>query len=285
MSYICPILKVSGYFVNLILIIFFGVFSGLNKLKNLSEQEISDNDTFSINNFEQNFENANKVIIFRPLNIFPLFDYSFRYLLTQVITLEHFFLLFNCALNESQVLIVSDSYYNLMLISECLISLLNPFKWPHVYVPILPSKLGLHYLDAPTPFIMGINSRLRNFVKPNRIACYYDCDIKKMELNFDISNFIIPPFFEDLRHDLNELFNYDSRLYSDLTKSETLRRVSEIALKYNFLNDNFTCLDDIKLTQSIRMLFFNKLKKCILNNYQHYICVLDSKVSRNNFKI
>lgn len=175
-----------------------------------------------------------------------------------------------------------------MLISECLISLLNPFKWPHVYVPILPSKLGLHYLDAPTPFIMGINSRLRNFIKPNRIACYYDCDIKKMELNLDISNFVIPPFFEDLRHDLNELFNYDARLYSDLTKSETLRRVSEIASKFNFSNDNSNCLDDIKLTQSIRMLFFNKFKKCILNNYQHYICVLDSKVCLNiilNLKI
>ncbi|XP_046915530.2 DENN domain containing pinstripe [Dermatophagoides farinae] len=229
--------------------------------------------------FDKTFEIANTVIIFRPLNVYPLFDYSFRLLLTKVITFENLLLLFSCALNEFQILIVSDSYYNLMLISECLIALLNPFKWQHVYVPILPSKLGLHYLDAPTPFIMGINSRLRNFIKPKRIACYFDCDSKNLELNVDSNEFHIPPFVEELRNDLQDLFSGDTRLmYSDQPKSEALKRVSELAHRYNVVDNEFTCLDEVKLNQSIRMLFFNKIKKCILNNYQHYImCVADPK--------
>lgn len=42
-----------------------------------------------------------------------------------------------------------------MLCGECITSLLFPFSWPHVFVPILP--LSQHgFLDAPVPFIMGL---------------------------------------------------------------------------------------------------------------------------------
>lgn len=47
-------------------------------------------------------------------------------------------------------------YQNLMLVAETLNCLLYPFSWPHVYVPILPASLK-HFLDAPVPFIMGVN--------------------------------------------------------------------------------------------------------------------------------
>lgn len=43
----------------------------------------------------------------------------------------------------------------LMLCAQCLTSLLFPFTWPHVYVPILPSSQH-GFLDAPVPFIMGL---------------------------------------------------------------------------------------------------------------------------------
>ena len=39
--------------------------------------------------------------------------------------------------------------------AQCLTSLLFPFSWPHVYVPILPSSQH-GFLDAPVPFIMGL---------------------------------------------------------------------------------------------------------------------------------
>lgn len=36
-------------------------------------------------------------------------------------------------------------------------ALIYPFHWPYVYVPVLPFTL-LTFLEAPTPFILGINS-------------------------------------------------------------------------------------------------------------------------------
>ena len=43
-----------------------------------------------------------------------------------------------------------------MTVAEGITSLLFPFTWQHVYVPILPASL-LHFLDAPVPFIMGLH--------------------------------------------------------------------------------------------------------------------------------
>lgn len=58
---------------------------------------------------------------------------------------------------SKNVFLVSD-FQKLMLVAECLTSLLFPFTWQHVYVPILPASLH-HFLDAPVPFIMGLHSQ------------------------------------------------------------------------------------------------------------------------------
>lgn len=42
-----------------------------------------------------------------------------------------------------------------MLVAESLTTLLFPFLWPHVYVPILPAAM-YNFLDAPVPFLMGL---------------------------------------------------------------------------------------------------------------------------------
>ena len=47
-------------------------------------------------------------------------------------------------------------YQILMTAAEGVTSLIFPFAWQHVYVPILPASL-LHFLDAPVPFIMGLH--------------------------------------------------------------------------------------------------------------------------------
>ncbi|KPM07491.1 DENN domain-containing protein 5A-like protein [Sarcoptes scabiei] len=258
----------------------------LNMVLDQKSTNNSANITKVIEMKEEKMKTIGKVFIFRPLNIFSLFDYSFRHLFSNVITLDEFLLLFSCALNEQQVLICSDSYYNLMLISESLITLLNPFKWQHVYVPILPTKLGLHYLEAPTPFIMGINSRLRNFIKPSKIACWFDCDDKKLKLNIDPNSFIFPPFIEELRNDLNTLFASETDCGS-LSQNDSLEQVSKLVQQYKFFDQNDdddrlqqeqnSSLSEIKLNQMVRVFFYNCLSKYILNKYQQYIIVGLSK--------
>ena len=56
---------------------------------------------------------------------------------------------------EHQVLVYSSEFDKLMLVCESITSLMYPFKWPHVYVPILPPSLE-NFLDAPVPYIMGL---------------------------------------------------------------------------------------------------------------------------------
>ena len=51
---------------------------------------------------------------------------------------------------------VSLDFQRLMLVAESITSLMFPFSWQHVYVPILPASL-LHFLDAPVPYIMGLH--------------------------------------------------------------------------------------------------------------------------------
>jgi DENN domain-containing protein 5 len=51
----------------------------------------------------------------------------------------------------------ATEFDRLMLVSECISALIFPFRWQHVYVPILPASM-LHFLDAPVPFIMGLQA-------------------------------------------------------------------------------------------------------------------------------
>ncbi|XP_075870924.1 DENN domain-containing protein 5B-like isoform X2 [Nelusetta ayraudi] len=63
-----------------------------------------------------------------------------------------------CALLETQVLLYSHDYQRLMTVSECITTLLFPFQWQHIYLPIISAPLH-HLLDAPVPFLMGFQRR------------------------------------------------------------------------------------------------------------------------------
>ncbi len=64
-------------------------------------------------------------------------------------------------------------YETLMLCAYCSTSLLFPFTWQHVFVPILPaSQRG--FLDAPVPYIMGLRidpsrSDSKHLLIPNEV--------------------------------------------------------------------------------------------------------------------
>ncbi len=55
-----------------------------------------------------------------------------------------------------KIYVFPTDYQILMTAAEGVTSLIFPFTWQHVYVPILPASL-LHFLDAPVPFIMGLH--------------------------------------------------------------------------------------------------------------------------------
>lgn len=59
--------------------------------------------------------------------------------------------------SKSYLLVFVAEFERLMLVAEGITSLIFPFTWQHVYVPILPASM-LHFLDAPVPFIMGLQA-------------------------------------------------------------------------------------------------------------------------------
>ncbi|XP_034032616.1 DENN domain-containing protein 5B-like [Thalassophryne amazonica] len=66
--------------------------------------------------------------------------------------------LLTCVLLETQVLLYSQDYQRLMTVAESVTTLLFPFQWQHIYLPIVSAPLH-HLLDAPVPFLMGIQRR------------------------------------------------------------------------------------------------------------------------------
>nr|CAH7747743.1 unnamed protein product [Callosobruchus chinensis] len=69
--------------------------------------------------------------------------------------------LFCAVVTEHKVLFHSKSYNRLTEACRALTALIYPFRYTHVYIPLLPAPL-VEVLSTPTPFIMGVHSSLRS---------------------------------------------------------------------------------------------------------------------------
>uniref|UniRef100_A0AAY4AYC9 DENN domain-containing protein 5B n=1 Tax=Denticeps clupeoides TaxID=299321 RepID=A0AAY4AYC9_9TELE len=106
---------------------------------------------------------------------------------------ENLVQVFTCVLLEMQVLLFSQDYQRLMVVAEGITTLLFPFQWQHVYVPILPASL-LHFLDAPVPYLMGLQSkegtdRSKLELPQEANLCFVDIDHHCVELPEDFPQF------------------------------------------------------------------------------------------------
>ncbi|XP_018608112.1 DENN domain-containing protein 5A-like isoform X2 [Scleropages formosus] len=122
-----------------------------------------------------------------PLFEFPLGD------MFQLLGVENVLQLFTCALLEIQILLYSQHYQRLMTVAESITTLMFPFQWQHVYVPILPASL-LHFLDAPVPYLMGLHSngqddRSKLELPQEANLCFVDIDNHLLELPEDLPQF------------------------------------------------------------------------------------------------
>ncbi|EFA86527.1 WD40 repeat-containing protein [Heterostelium album PN500] len=111
--------------------------------------------TLGVNNVNYTINNNTITLKRLPECLLPVSDLPYS-LLFKCLDIKNVLLLFKCILMEEKIVIISSQYSLLTSISEILSSLLHPFTWPHVYVPILPELL-LEYVYSPFPFIMGIH--------------------------------------------------------------------------------------------------------------------------------
>ncbi|KAK2858671.1 hypothetical protein Q5P01_003291 [Channa striata] len=122
-----------------------------------------------------------------PLADFPLAE-TFS-----LLGVENLVQVFTCTMLEMQILLYSQDYQRLMTVAEGLTTLLFPFQWQHVYVPILPASL-LHFLDAPVPYLMGLQSkegtdRSKLELPQEANLCFVDIDNHYIELPEDFPQF------------------------------------------------------------------------------------------------
>lgn len=68
--------------------------------------------------------------------------------------------LFCAIMTEHKILFHSKSYTRLTEGCRALTALMYPFRYTHVYIPLLPAAL-VEVLSTPTPFIMGVHSSLK----------------------------------------------------------------------------------------------------------------------------
>lgn len=97
------------------------------------------------------------------LTVYPLDEYGFDnfnldlsivFRMFKISTVVKIILLL---LTEQKILFVSTNNGLLTPIIQCFLRLICPFKWHLPYVPLLSYGL-IEYLEAPHPFIMGLNS-------------------------------------------------------------------------------------------------------------------------------
>lgn len=91
-----------------------------------------------------------------PKDGLPHADISFQPLV-QCLDVDNLIKLFSAVLLERRILLRSKKYSVLTLVSEAICHLIYPFRWQHVYIPLLFFS-GVDYIDAPTPYMMGLHS-------------------------------------------------------------------------------------------------------------------------------
>ena len=195
------------------------------------------------------FKSIDDIYLYRGMTPdLPLLDYPLRELFS-FLHIDDFLLAYVCILMEFRTLIISRDNYKLMMVGETLTSLLLPLKWCNVYVPILPPIYGATYLDAPTSYIMGINTQVTDLPDNlNHIQCRIYCD--ESRVSCDADSLAFPLFLNDI-------------------KEEILRVTAKYQARH--ANRPFTYLDDLKFNREIRIIFIKTISKNILANYERYI--------------
>ncbi|XP_069048975.1 DENN domain-containing protein 5B isoform X2 [Lepisosteus oculatus] len=167
----------------------------------------------------------------------PLADYPLREAF-ELLGVENLLQLFTCVLLEMQVLLYSQDYQRLMTVAEGVTTLLFPFQWQHVYVPILPASL-LHFLDAPVPYLMGLQSkegtdRSKLELPQEANLCFVDIDNHFIELPEDFPQF--PSKLEFIQEISEVLLRFGIPPEGRLHCSDSATRLQSLALQ-DLVND------------------------------------------------
>jgi hypothetical protein len=121
-----------------------------------------------------------------PDNQLPLTNFSYRPLFASL-SVSNVMVVIACLLQETRVALVSRHYALLGPVAEALLSLLFPFSWQGMYLPVMPYSLQ-DILDAPIPYLVGLHSRYLTETPPSRRphgVVFVDLDRDVVHLGFE----------------------------------------------------------------------------------------------------
>lgn len=104
----------------------------------------------------------------KDVPILPLFD---------TLGTERFFKLLSAVLCERRIVFVAEEAETLSATVLAAASMLHPFKWHHVFIPLLPGKL-LSLLQSQVPYMIGVRKYLLSELRRDSLdgTVVVDCD-------------------------------------------------------------------------------------------------------------
>lgn len=147
-------------------------------------------------------ENSLLAVEVPPKDGLPHADISFQPLV-QCLDVDNFIKLFTAVLIERRILLRSNKYSVLTLVSEAICHLIYPFRWQHVYIPLLFFS-GVDYIDAPTPYMMGLHSGVDTYGLMMDGVVVVDLDHNRITTSEDIPP-IPEPEFSSLKDEIMKL--------------------------------------------------------------------------------
>ncbi|KAL9024569.1 MAG: hypothetical protein Q9196_006424, partial [Gyalolechia fulgens] len=102
------------------------------------------------------------------------------YALFRALSIPNIVVLMEFVLAESRIVLLSSHTSMLHLASKALAELLYPLTWSGIFIPVLPARL-IQALDAPCPYIVGIERRYENVELPEDEFVLVDLDQDEIE--------------------------------------------------------------------------------------------------------
>ena len=223
----------------------------------------------------------------------PVFDYPLLDFF-DILGVENALKLVTCVLLEHQVLVFSSDCQNLMLVCESVLALIYPFKFSHVYVPILPPMLE-NFLDAPVPYIMGLLRRSHDISIYNRASvCIVDIDNGELELPEELPEF---PYEKELAEELQSMIaKYGGSEGANMLKSQaseqlemmnenrlidsTVERLTQLIQEFEDLGKSskskLSYKDKMILNVVLREVFVNRFGN-LFHSFEHFVIINDEQ--------
>ena len=79
--------------------------------------------------------------------------------LLEALGIEDLFLILSAILCENRIIFVATEMDTLSTAVHAAAAMLLPFKWQHIFIPLLPSRL-ITYAASPVPFVIGVRRYL-----------------------------------------------------------------------------------------------------------------------------